>query len=437
MVGRRLPTRHRRGTARFRAVGARHDLGRAGPRLAMRAGMRVVRTMPMRLGQYLLTEVIGAGGMACVYRGKRRGASGFETAVVVKTLLPEHRRNHKYVRMFKEEARLSAQLAHANVVRVHDFGLVAGIPFLEMEYLTGWNVQELWNATTARGQRLPLPIALHLITEACRGLAYAHSFVDDKGVHRPIVHRDVSPGNVMICRDGSVKLVDFGLAQLTRGETLEIDMFLGKLAYMSPEQLERRQLDRRADVFALGVTLYELVTGKRLFACASNVETLKRLQTLVIDPPSSINREAPAALDAVVLRALHRDPDQRYQSAAEMLAALDALGARLATRAELLSYLGALAPSVFSRTCDGCGARIAWGAECTSCKTYAEPSPFDDAEEEEDNDETPLPEPLPLRTRTLPIRWMQRRWLLLTLTLCVWWRCWDAWMAERRARAIP
>ena len=118
--------------------------------------MRVVRTMPMRLGPYLLTETIGAGGMAVVYRAKRRGNSGFETAVVVKTLLPEHRRNQRYVRMFKEEARLSAQLAHANVVRVHDFGLVAGIPFLEMEDLTGWNLQQLWDATTRRGQRLPL-----------------------------------------------------------------------------------------------------------------------------------------------------------------------------------------------------------------------------------------------------------------------------------------
>ena len=390
----------------------------------------------MRLGPYLLTETIGAGGMAVVYRAKRRATSGFETAVVVKTLLPEHRRNQRYVRMFKEEARLSAQLAHANVVRVHDFGLVAGIPFLEMEDLTGWNLQQLWDATAKRGQRLPLPIALALLTDACRGLAYAHSFVDDKGEHRPIIHRDVSPGNVIICRDGSVKLVDFGLAQLTRGETLAIDTFLGKLAYMSPEQLEKRQLDRRADVFALGVTMYELVTGKRLFAGASNVDTLKRLQTLVIEPPSSINREAPAALDVVILRALHRDPDQRYQSAGEMLAALDALGARLATRAELLSYLGGIAPEMFARACDGCSERIAWGAECANCKTRAEPSPFDNEGEEED-DETPLPEPLPQRARTLPIRWLQRRWLLLSLTLCVMWRSLDAWMAERRARAIP
>jgi len=392
----------------------------------------------MRLGPYLLTECIGIGGMAAVYHARRRGSSGFETAAVVKTLLPELRRNQRYVRMFKEEARLTAQLQHANVVHVHDFGLVAGIPFLEMEDLTGWNLQQLFDAAAARGQRVPLHIALAILSDACRGLAYAHAFVDDKGVHRPIIHRDVSPANIMICRDGSVKLVDFGLAQQTRGETLAIDTFLGKLAYMSPEQLEKRQLDRRADVFALGVTLYELVSGKRLFAGANNIETLRRLQTLVIDPPSRLNPEAPAALDAVVLRALHRDPDQRYQSAAELLAALDGVGARQASRAQLLAHLGAVAPDVFTRTCDGCGARLAWGADCPECKTRVadEPPDFDD----DDDGETPLPVPLPEllpRTATQPIRWLQHRWLLLQLTLCVLWRRFDAWMAERRARAIP
>ena len=239
--------------------------------------MKVLRTMPMRLGPYLLTECIGTGGMAAVYRGKRRGTAGFETAVVVKVLLPEHRRNHGYVRMFKEEARLSAQLQHNNVVRVHDFGLVAGIPFLEMEDLTGWNLQQVLDALAQRNRRVPLPIALTLASEACRGLAYAHSFVDDKGTRRPIIHRDVSPANVMICRDGSVKLVDFGLARLTSGETLQIETFHGKLAYMSPEQLDRRQLDRRADVFALGVTLHELLTGRRLFGGGNARETLHRL----------------------------------------------------------------------------------------------------------------------------------------------------------------
>ncbi len=400
--------------------------------------------MPMRLGPYLLTECLGTGGMAAVYRGKRRGLSGFETAVVVKTMLPEHRKNQRYVRMFKEEARLSAQLSHANVVRVHDFGMIADTPFLEMEDLTGWNLQQLWTALAERRERLPIAIALTIIAEACRGLAYAHAFVDDAGAHRPIIHRDVSPANVMICRDGAVKLVDFGLAQLTRGETLRIETFLGKLAYMSPEQLERRQLDRRADVFALGVTLYELVTGQRLFGGANDIETLKRLQTLVVEPPSRLNPSAPAALDVVVLRALHRDPDERYQSAGEMLAAIDKLGCVTATRAQLLAYLGGIAPDVFTRACDGCGGRVAWGAECTSCKTCIDAPPFADA--------APLPvappspelvelaaieEALVARDgRARARRWLERRWLIVLLTLRVLWSRADAWVADRRMRAL-
>jgi serine/threonine protein kinase len=363
--------------------------------------MRVVRTMPMRLGPYLLTECIGTGGMAAVYRGKRRGTAGFETSVVVKILLPELRRNQRFVRMFKEEARLSAQLRHNNVVRVYDFGLVAGIPFLEMEDLTGWNLQQVGNALAQRSQRLPVPIALALVSEACRGLAYAHSFVDDRGARRPIIHRDVSPANVMICRDGSVKLVDFGLARLTSGETLQIDTFVGKLAYMSPEQLDRRQLDRRADVFALGVTLHELLTGKRLFGVGNDHETLCRLQTLVVEPPSSVNPDVPAALDVIVLRAIQREPGQRYQSAAEMLVALDALGGRMASRTELLRYLGTMAPEVFTRA--------------------------DDAQP----DATATP-----KTPTQPIHWLQRRWLIFRLTLCVLWRRFDAWIAGQRTRAL-
>jgi serine/threonine protein kinase len=401
--------------------------------------MMVVRTLPMRLGPYLLTECLGRGGMAAVYKGKRRGASGFEKSVVVKTLLPEHRRNTQFVRMFKEEARLCAQLQHANVVRVHDFGVIADTPFLEMENLSGWNLKQLWDAAAARHELVPLPVTLALLGEACRGLAYAHSFVDDAGVHRPIIHRDVSPANVMICRDGSVKLVDFGLARLTRGETLAIDTFQGKLAYMSPEQLERRQLDRRADVFALGVTLHELLTGRRLFGVGDDRQTLRRLQTLVIDPPSAVNPEVPAAVDVIVLRALHRDPDQRYPSAAEMLAALDQVSGMMASRARLLSYLGAVAPHVFTRPCDECGGPVVWGADCPVCKTR-----LDDVSElmgDDCLDEKDFPSPSPSLSSLVPVPpdqlgWSRRRWLILKLTLCILWRRLDVWIAVQRLHAL-
>jgi len=152
----------------------------------------------------------------------------------------------------------------------------------------------------------------------------------------------------MISRDGSVKLIDFGLASLTRGETLTIENFQGKLAYMSPEQLEHKQLDRRADVFALGTLLYEMLTGERLFWADNDIETLRRVRSRMVEPPSKANPQVPAALDVIVLRALARDPKERYQSAAEMLRVLEDLSQLAAPRQELLRYLGWVAPEVFT-----------------------------------------------------------------------------------------
>ena len=323
-------------------------------------------------GPYLLTECLGRGGTAVIYKAKRRGPGGFEKQVVVKTLLTELTSNPRFVRLFNAEARLSAQLFHANIVQVQNFGMVGNEPFLELEYLSGWNLKQLWDRLAARRERLPVDIALSVITDVCRGLAYTHSFVDDHGVHRPIIHRDISPANVMICRDGVVKLLDFGLASLTRGETLAIDTFHGKIAYMSPEQLDRRQVDRRADVFALGVLLHELLTGRRLFLGDNDVDTLRRIRSLAVDPPSTLNREVPAALDAIALRALARNLSDRYQSATELLGALEDLSGPAASRKQLLRHLGRVVPEVYTLSCDGCGAQMPYGTECPSCRTQTD-----------------------------------------------------------------
>jgi serine/threonine protein kinase len=328
--------------------------------------------MPIHFGPYELAECIGRGGMAAVYKANRRGAGGSESHVVVKTILPQLAKNSRLVRLFAEEARLSKQLHHHNIVRAHDAGFIGGKPFLEMEYLSGWNLQQLSDAVRKRGQRLPVSITLGLITQVCRGLAYAHSFVDEAGIRRPIIHRDVSPANIMICRDGSVKLLDFGLARVTRGETLSIDTFFGKLAYMSPEQLDRRQLDRRADVFALGALLHELLTGRSLFGGVDDGDTVRRVRDLAVDPPSVLNPAVPSALDAIVLRALMRDPEGRFSSAAEMLVALEGLGGA-AAQGDLLSYLATVAPDVFANTCEECGAQIPEGVDCPRCKTQVTP----------------------------------------------------------------
>jgi hypothetical protein len=176
----------------------------------------------------------------------------------------------------------------------------------------------------------------------------------------------------MICVDGSVKLLDFGLARLTRGETLKIDSFFGKLAYMSPEQIDRRQIDRRADVFALGALMHELLSGRPLFRGVDDAETVRRVQNLVIQPPSVLNPSVPVALDMIVMRALKHDPDQRYSSAAEMLAALEELGASAASQEGLLKYMGSIAPDVFSYACEECGSQLPCGVECPKCRTQVD-----------------------------------------------------------------
>ena len=433
MLAQRRPTLPRTSTQRSSPP---KSLARPVHKLAMRG------SLPLRLGPYLLTERLGAGGMACVYKGKRRGAAGFEKQVVVKTLHPELARQPRFMQLFKNEACLSAQLQHNNVVRVNDFGIVDGTPFLEMEYLQGWNLQQVWEAATRAGERLPVSISLTLALEICRGLAYAHSFVDEKGEHRPVVHRDISPANVMICRDGAVKLLDFGLAHLTRGETVKIETFGGKLAYMSPEQLDRRELDRRADVFALGALLHELLTGQRLFGGGDDRQTLWRIQHLPVPPPSQLNPSVPAALDAVVLRALSRDPGQRYQSAADLLSALEAHESLAASRKVMLTHLGSLAPEVFTAPCDACGQRLPCGVECADCRTVADTAMAELLNTPETIVEPPTaiaPPPAPITATAIiaPRRdQVARAFLVLLLTARVWWRQLDAWLDRRRSGTL-
>jgi serine/threonine protein kinase len=326
------------------------------------------------LGPYLLQECIGKGGTAVLYTARRTGAAGFEKQVVVKTILPEHAGNARFVALFQEEAKLQAQLFHANIAQVQDFGIMRGTPFLELEVLKGWNARQLFDRLQQTGRRLPAAIAALVLNEACRGLAYAHAFVDDKGRLRPIIHRDVSLQNVMLCRDGAVKIIDFGLASVTEGETLSIETFHGKLAYMSPEQLESGQLDRSADVFGFGVVMWELLTGRRLFAADTDEQTLRNMLSAKIELPSHFNAEVGHDLDAVVMKALARDPLERYSSAGELLTALEALNRAPASRGALLSYLGSVAPEEYTSPCEACGAAVPHGRECNRCCTFVEPA---------------------------------------------------------------
>ena len=288
---------------------------------------------PIQFGAYLLTECVGQGGMAVVYKATRHGPNGFTKTLVVKAMLPALTGQREFVAMFSGEARLMAQLAHPNIVQVHDFGVVDGIPYLAMEYLPGRNLSQLRAAIAARGQRMPVGCVLAIARDVCHGLGYAHDFVDSDGKRRQIIHRDVSPSNVMVCRDGSVKLLDFGVAKIVGEFDYDVTQsFKGKFAYMSPEQVTHQPIDRRVDVFAAGIVIHELLTGKRLFAAPSELETLQRVSAAQVVAPSVDNPEVPRALDAIVKKALAKRsaPALRLGRAARR-------GARGARRAQLVA----------------------------------------------------------------------------------------------------
>jgi serine/threonine-protein kinase len=396
--------------------------------------LQMLATTSARLGPYQLTECIGRGGMAAVYKGKRRGPGGFEKQVVVKTILPSLASKPRFRRMFRDEARLTAQLAHANVVQLLDFGIVEDTPFLELEYLSGCDLRKVWETAIRRTARIPVGVALAIATEVCRGLAYAHAFVDAKGVPRPIIHRDVSPGNVMICMDGSIKLLDFGLACLTHGEALAIDTFQGKIAYMSPEQLDKRTVDRRADVFALGAILHELLTARRLFVGDDDGATVRNIRSMPVPAPSELNREVPGVVDVVVLRALARDPDRRWSSAVELLAALEELGGLCASRKELLAWLGALVPEVFTTACEGCGRRLPMGAACNGCMTTPDGPRVAEPLVVVSSQLVPKAPPPTKPARAPRTPFWQSCWLRVRLGATLWWRERQTLFAERQLR---
>jgi len=327
---------------------------------------------PIQFGAYLLTECVGQGGMAVVYKATRHGPNGFTKTVVVKAMLPALTGQREFVAMFSGEARLMAQLTHPNIVQVHDFGVVDGIPYLAMEYLPGRNLSQLRAAVAARGQRMPVGCVLAIARDVCHGLGYAHDFVDSDGKRRQIIHRDVSPSNVMVCRDGSVKLLDFGVAKIVGEFDYDVTQsFKGKFAYMSPEQVTHQPIDRRVDVFAAGIVIHELLTGKRLFAAPSELETLQRVSAAQVVAPSVDNPDVPRALDAIVKKALAKDPRQRYASGAQLAEALEALDALTWSRRRLAAYVADLFANDFMVVCDVCGKQVLPGDNCSECGTAA------------------------------------------------------------------
>jgi tRNA A-37 threonylcarbamoyl transferase component Bud32 len=278
--------------------------------------------------KYRLTERIGSGGMAEVFRATGEGPDGFERAFVIKRIHPHLSHTPEFVRMFVDEAKISARIVHPNVVQVFEFAFHDDSHFIVMEPVDGVDMARLLGRLEQRGEVAPATFVAELGRQVCRGLDFAHTLTDVAGQPLGIVHRDVTPPNIMAGWNGTVKILDFGLAraaQELRTNLTDAGTLKGKMSYVAPEQLDGQPADARSDVFSLGVVLHELLSGQRLFAGENDLETLRMVREMPVPRPSLRNPDVKPALETAVMRALARDPNQRFRGAAEMADALDAV----------------------------------------------------------------------------------------------------------------
>ncbi|NCC23705.1 MAG: tetratricopeptide repeat protein [Deltaproteobacteria bacterium] len=273
-----------------------------------------------RFKDYYLTRRIGVGGMAEIFRGRKIGEGGFEKPVVVKRLLTHLASDESFRAMFLDEARLASQLSHPNIVHVYDLGkyIQGGSEnyFIAMEYVFGKNLAEIRNQAAARNLFPSIEHIARIVSGAALALHHAHFRMDDCGKPLNIVHRDVSPQNILLSYEGEVKLADFGIAKaLTKSQHTQAGVLKGKLAYMSPEQARGESIDYRADIYALGIVLWELLTAKRLFVGDNEAATLRNVLEPTVCPPTEIAPHVPPELDAMCLRCLAVKPEDRYPNA--------------------------------------------------------------------------------------------------------------------------
>lgn len=267
-------------------------------------------------GQYELIKRLAAGGMGEVFLARRRGVEGFEKLAVIKTLLPHLVESEEFLTMFLDEARLAARLDHPNIGQIFELGEQAGTYFIAMEYILGDDLQGLSKTCAAQNIPIPVPLICRIAADALAGLHYSHELTDIEGKPLDLVHRDVSPHNILATYEGGVKLIDFGIAKAAgRMTNTSTGQVKGKFAYMPPEQAWGENVDRRADIFALGIVMHELLTGKPLFKHETEVGTIKAISDCNVPAPSTINPKLPPSLDAIVLKALARDKENRYPNA--------------------------------------------------------------------------------------------------------------------------
>jgi serine/threonine protein kinase len=296
-----LPPEQREPTAPAYAAGVGHDFG-----------------------PYRLLEKVATGGMAEVFRAKRTGVEGFEKVVALKRILPHLSDNKEFVDMFVDEAKMVAGLTHPNIVQIFDLGKIDDTYFIAMEYIAGRDLRSILRRAKDKGIPIPLELCVLIAGRVAAALEYAHRKKDEAGRALKIVHRDVSPQNILIAFEGEVKLTDFGIAKATsKATSTDRGALRGKLLYMSPEQALGKPMDRRADVFSLGVCFYEMITDRKPFMGTSEMGILEMVRECRVSPPSLVNPRVPERIERVVMKALDRDPERRYQDAGELLRDLE------------------------------------------------------------------------------------------------------------------
>ena len=300
--------------------------------------MATISFEPEAFGKYYLIDRIATGGMAEIFKAKSFSTAGFEKVQVIKRILAHLSDNEEFVTMFIDEAKISVSLQHANLVQIYDFGKIRDNYFIAMEWIDGKDVKMILRKLAHRRKLLPEEFAVFIAHETCKGLDYAHKKTDLRGNPLGIIHRDMSPSNVLVSYSGEVKIADFGIAKAEMSQyTTKDGVLKGKFEYMSPEQAKGEDVSQQSDLFSAGIILYEMLTGRRLFKTDSEIKTLEKIKAVDIKPPSSVNPNVPQRLDDIVMRALTADLDKRYRDAREF-------------QQELLEYMYPSTPPTIQRS---------------------------------------------------------------------------------------
>lgn len=289
----------------------------------------VVSEKEERFGNYILIEKLGTGGMAEIYKAKMEGVEGFQKLVAIKKILPQFSHNKDFTTMFIDEAKVAAQLSHRNIVHIYDLGKIENSYFIAMEYMEGTDLRKVIHEAKEKNEKIPIPIALFIASQVASALDYAHNKKDPEGNPLNIVHRDVSPQNILISKDGEIKICDFGIAKAaSKASHTRAGSLKGKLQYMSPEQAWGKTVNFKSDIFSLGIVLYEMFTGKHLFEGDSELSILEKARHPKFQPLSKLIKDFPSELENIIEKALKENEDERYPDANSMKKEIDEIISR-------------------------------------------------------------------------------------------------------------